>query len=84
MAGDYGHFAIYLEPGAMAFFPSQQIAPGEHVLDVAYGAGQLALPAARSLPVFTRPMPSNHGVVTLSCGVPPVCRKAKRPPQRVA
>jgi len=47
MAGDYGHFAHYLEPGAMAFFPSLQIAPGERVLDVACGAGQLTLPAAR-------------------------------------
>src|SRR5512139_787985 len=47
MAGDYGHFAKYLEPGAMEFFPSLQIAPGERVLDVACGAGQLALPAAR-------------------------------------
>jgi SAM-dependent methyltransferase len=48
MAGDYGHFAQYLEPGAMEFFPSLQIAPGERVLDVACGAGQLALPAARA------------------------------------
>ena len=48
MAGDYGHFAKYLEPGAMEFFPSLQIAPGERVLDVACGAGQLALPAARA------------------------------------
>jgi SAM-dependent methyltransferase len=48
MAGDYGYFARYLEPGAMAFFPSLRIAPGERVLDVACGAGQLALPAARA------------------------------------
>ena len=48
MAGDYGHFAHYLEPGAMEFFPSLGIAPGERVLDVACGAGQLALPAARA------------------------------------
>ena len=48
MAGDYGHFAKYLEPGAMAFFPSLQVAPGERVLDVACGAGQLSLPAARA------------------------------------
>lgn len=47
MAGDYGHFASYLEPGAMAFLPGLGIAPGERVLDVACGAGQLALPAAR-------------------------------------
>jgi SAM-dependent methyltransferase len=48
MAGDYGHFAKYLEPGAMEFFPRLRIAPGERVLDVACGAGQLALPAARA------------------------------------
>lgn len=48
MAGDYGHFAHYLEPGAMEFFPCLHIAPGERVLDVACGAGQLALPAARA------------------------------------
>lgn len=48
MAGDYGHFAKYLEPGAMEFFPSLQIAAGDRVLDVACGAGQLAIPAARA------------------------------------
>jgi SAM-dependent methyltransferase len=48
MAGDYGHFAQYLEPGAMEFFPSLRIVPGEHVLDAACGAGQLAIPAARA------------------------------------
>jgi SAM-dependent methyltransferase len=48
MAGDYGRFAKFLEPGAMAFFPRLQIAPGERVLDVACGAGQLSFPAARA------------------------------------
>lgn len=48
MAGDYGHFAKFLEPGAMEFFPRLQIIPGERVLDVACGAGQLAFPAARA------------------------------------
>jgi SAM-dependent methyltransferase len=48
MAGDYGHFARYLEPGAMEFFAGLGIVPGERVLDVACGAGQLALPAARA------------------------------------
>jgi SAM-dependent methyltransferase len=47
MAGDYGHFAKYLEPGALAFLDSLEIQPGQQVLDVACGAGQLALPAAR-------------------------------------
>lgn len=48
MAGDYGHFAQFLEPGAMEFFPSLQLSRGQRVLDVACGAGQLAFPAARA------------------------------------
>lgn len=47
MAGDYGHFARYLEPGALEFFSGLRIGAGDRVLDVACGAGQLALPAAR-------------------------------------
>ena len=47
MAGDYGHFAKYLEPGALAFLDTLDIQPGQQVLDVACGAGQLSLPAAR-------------------------------------
>ncbi len=53
MAGDYGHFAKFMEPGAMKFFPRLQISPGERVLDVACGAGQLSLPAARAGAVVT-------------------------------
>jgi SAM-dependent methyltransferase len=48
MAGDYGHFAKYLEPGAMEFLANIPIEPGTRVLDVACGAGQLAIPAARA------------------------------------
>lgn len=48
MAGDYGHFAHYLEPGALEFFSGLGIGAGDRVLDVACGAGQLALPAARA------------------------------------
>ena len=48
MAGDYGHFATYLEPGAMAFFDRLGIQAGMRVLDVACGAGQIAIPAARA------------------------------------
>lgn len=53
MAGDYGHFARFLEPGAMPFFEAMGIARGERVLDVACGAGQLSLPAARAGAVVT-------------------------------
>jgi ubiquinone/menaquinone biosynthesis C-methylase UbiE len=48
MAGDYGHFAKYLEPGALEFMTRLNIAPGMDVLDVACGAGQLAIPSARA------------------------------------
>ncbi len=48
MAGDYGHFAKYLEPGALEFLARFPVAPGTRVLDVACGAGQLAIPLARA------------------------------------
>jgi SAM-dependent methyltransferase len=48
MAGDYGHFATYLEPGALDFLARIAAAPGTRMLDVACGAGQLAIPAARA------------------------------------
>ena len=48
MAGDYGHFAKYLEPGALAFLERLSIAPGTRMLDVGCGAGQIAIPAARA------------------------------------
>lgn len=48
MAGDYGHFAKYLEPGALEFLARIPIEPGARVLDVACGAGQIAIPAARA------------------------------------
>lgn len=47
MAGDYGHFAQYLEPGALEFLNRMGMRSGDQVLDVACGAGQLSLPAAR-------------------------------------
>lgn len=46
-SGDYGIFAKYLEDGAIEFFNRLDIAPGTRLLDVACGAGQLTLPAAR-------------------------------------
>ncbi len=48
MAGDYGTFAKYLEPGALEILASWQIAPGSRMLDVGCGAGQIAIPAARA------------------------------------
>ena len=46
-SGDYGVFAKYLEKGALEFFGRLNIPPGTRLLDVACGAGQLTLPAAR-------------------------------------
>lgn len=48
MAGDYGHFAQYLEPGALEFLQRLQLQAGTRLLDIACGAGQIAIPAARS------------------------------------
>ncbi len=48
MAGDYGHFAKYLEPSALEFLSGLKVAPGTRILDVACGAGQIAIPAARA------------------------------------
>jgi SAM-dependent methyltransferase len=46
-SGDYGVFAKYLEPGALQFFDRLNIPAGTRLLDIACGAGQLTLPAAR-------------------------------------
>ena len=46
-SGDYARFAKYLEPGALEFFDRLNIPLGTRLLDVACGAGQLTLPAAR-------------------------------------
>lgn len=48
MAGDYGHFAKPLEPGALEFLERLSLAPGTRMLDVGCGAGQIAIPAARA------------------------------------
>jgi ubiquinone/menaquinone biosynthesis C-methylase UbiE len=48
MAGDYGTFAKYMEPGALEILASWQIQPGSKLLDVGCGAGQITIPAARA------------------------------------
>ncbi len=48
MSGDYGHFAKYLEPSAMEFLARLPIQAGTRMLDVACGAGQISIPAARA------------------------------------
>lgn len=48
MAGDYGHFAKFLEPDALEFLARIGLQPGTRFLDVACGAGQIVIPAARA------------------------------------
>ena len=48
MAGDYGHAAKYLEPGALEFLARLPVQAGTRMLDVACGAGQISIPAARA------------------------------------
>jgi len=48
MTGDYDFFSRYLEKDAELFFQRLGIEPGTRLLDVACGAGQLALIAARA------------------------------------
>lgn len=46
-SGDYGVFAKFLEPAAMEFFERLRIPAGTKMLDIACGAGQLTIPAAK-------------------------------------
>src|SRR5690348_13427718 len=48
MTGDYGRFSRYMERDAEAFYRCLPVKPGARLLDVACGAGQLALIAARA------------------------------------
>lgn len=48
MSGDYGHFATYLEAGALEFLSHIRIEPGTRILDVACGSGQTAIPMSRA------------------------------------
>ena len=48
MTGDYDVFSRFLEKDAVRFFERLCVTPGSRLLDVACGAGQLALIAARA------------------------------------
>jgi SAM-dependent methyltransferase len=45
--GDYARVAEYLKPGAIEILEGWKIPPGARMLDVACGAGQISIPAAR-------------------------------------
>jgi ubiquinone/menaquinone biosynthesis C-methylase UbiE len=47
-AGNYGRFATYMEPGAVEILNGWGILRDQSMLDVACGAGQISIPAARS------------------------------------
>lgn len=53
MAGDFGQIARHIETGAEEFIARLAPQPGERVLDVACGSGNLAIPAARAGAVVT-------------------------------
>lgn len=53
MAGDFGQIAKQIETSAQEFIDRLQLKPGERVLDVACGSGNLALPAARAGAIVT-------------------------------
>ncbi len=48
MAGNYDLFSRYMEPDARIFYNRIGVQPKQHLLDVACGAGQLALIAVRA------------------------------------
>ncbi len=53
MTGDYDRFSRYMEKGAAQFFCRLGVQPGSRLLDVACGAGQLSLIAARAGAIVT-------------------------------
>jgi SAM-dependent methyltransferase len=48
MAGDFGQIANFISPEAERFVARLEVKPGAHVLDVACGTGNSAIPAARA------------------------------------
>lgn len=53
MAGDFGQIAKHIETNAEEFIDRLALKPGDRVLDVACGTGNLAIPAARAGAVVT-------------------------------
>ena len=53
MAGDFGEVAKIIESGAEDFIARLELKPGDRVLDVACGSGNLAIPAARAGAIVT-------------------------------
>ena len=55
MSGDFGQIAKQLETAAQEFIDRLNLKPGERVLDVACGSGNLTIPAARAGAAVTVP-----------------------------
>ncbi len=53
MSGDYGQIAKHIETGAFEFIARLSLKPGDRLLDVDCGNGNLAIPAARAGAIVT-------------------------------
>jgi ubiquinone/menaquinone biosynthesis C-methylase UbiE len=53
MSGDYGQVAKHIETGAQEFIDRLVLKPGDRLLDVACGNGNLSIPAARAGAIVT-------------------------------